>query len=328
MSSCGARHSCADGRTGECTQVQGHLARHMCSACLSFFTSEPPAASRTAAMAPAGGTRAASVPPQAPEGAHPLQAVFSQMQQAAQARNPARGAHGAAGDPFVGAWRAAIPTPYGDMSLQLILQPNDRFSQMTKLAGYMAWDEGNIEVTGNFIHFVVTDHEPKKQNGQDITWLKSWGTYYTMVGRDSIEFEDRLAGQRWVAHRADDALQQPMVAASVRGAPGQLLPFGRWTAAIPTFSGLFLYTVGLGDDKSFSQFAMNDLAMSNDLGRYDLFADEGRIHVTVATHEPQQVNGVPIDWPKTFDLYYKVMNINTMELEDRVGKHRWTVNRA
>jgi hypothetical protein len=299
----------------------------MCSACLSFFTSDAPVARRDEAPAPAVAQGAGGAA-QPPAGSHPLQAIFSQMQQAAHAVTPARGAFGAAGDDFVGVWRATIPTPYGDMFLQMILQPNNHFSQMSRLAGNMAFDEGTLEVTGNFIHFVVTDHEPKKQNGQDLTWLKSWGYYYTMVDRNTMELEDRLANQRTIVHRAADGARQPNTAFAAGDGQGPLLPYGRWAAAIPTFNGLFLYTVGLGDDKSFSQFAMNDLAMSNDLGRYDLIAEEGRIHVTVANHDPQQVNGVPIDWPKTFDLFYRMVNVNTMELEDRVGKHRWTVARA
>jgi hypothetical protein len=171
----------------------------MCGTCLSFFVAEP-AAYRPEAPEQRGATREAGAAQPAATN-HPLQAVFVQMRRAAQAKQPARRTFGAAGDAFVGVWRATIPTPYGDLSLELILQPNDRFSQMSKLAGYMAYDEGHIEVTGNFIHFVVTDHEPKKQNGYDITWLESWGYYYTIVDQNRMEFEDRLAGQRWIVHR-------------------------------------------------------------------------------------------------------------------------------
>jgi hypothetical protein len=37
LPSCKARHECADGGEGECSQPDGHRGRHLCKSCMDFF---------------------------------------------------------------------------------------------------------------------------------------------------------------------------------------------------------------------------------------------------------------------------------------------------
>lgn len=188
MGDCGARHGCADGRTGACGQGRGHPGRHLCGECLTFF------ASGTVGV-PASGARMAA-------GSHASALLFQQMEEAARAPRMPPG--GPADGPFqlFGVWRAGIPTPYGDLHLELILQPDSRFSQISTMNGLMAYDVGNVELVENFIHFVVTDHEPKEYNGTRIRWLESFGYYYTVVDAHTMELEDRVQQARWIMRRA------------------------------------------------------------------------------------------------------------------------------
>jgi hypothetical protein len=194
MSDCGATHRCGDGRTGHCAQVQGHVTRHMCGACLAFFEEDkrvrPPAGAQTTDPAPA------------PPGAHPLLPVFRQLQEAANAPQVARGEMRAEDKTIYGLWRAAVNTPWGVLNTELLLKPDRKFSQLATMNGLLTYDEGDIEVSGVFIHFTVTDHQPKKYNGQDMKWLESFGYFYKVIDHDTMEFEDRIAKERWTVHRA------------------------------------------------------------------------------------------------------------------------------
>lgn len=67
LSRCNTRHQCANGREGECNQIQGHMGKHICRSCLSFFTGaeagisgQPPTGSgvRHALDLPGGGAGA------------------------------------------------------------------------------------------------------------------------------------------------------------------------------------------------------------------------------------------------------------------------------
>ncbi len=184
MSDCGAKHQCANGRTGECSQEQGHLTRHICSECFALFTNETAVDVKARPLQTASGT-------------HPSVQSFLQMQDAM--RSPK--ADGEA--QLFGIWETTIATPYGKLAVELILKPDKHFSQLSTMNGLMAYDVGTIQVEKEkFIHFTVTDHEPKKYNGVDIHWLKSWGYYYNVVDKDTMEFEDQIAKQRWTVKRA------------------------------------------------------------------------------------------------------------------------------
>jgi hypothetical protein len=187
MSDCGAKHQCANGRIGECNQAPGHLTRHLCGECLSFFRVETPVVVKAAS------------------GVHPLAYSLLQMQNAAASPRAVGDAFSADGTALLfGVWKTTASTIYGQLTVELILKPDKHFSQLSTMNGLMAFDEGTIEIVEkeNFIHFVVTDHEPKQYNGVEITWLKSWGYFYKVLDKDRMEFEDRIVKERWTVHRA------------------------------------------------------------------------------------------------------------------------------
>jgi hypothetical protein len=187
MSDCGVKHQCADGRTGECNQTPGHLTRHLCGECLSFFTAETTA-----------GVKAAP-------SIHPLAHSLLQMQNAASSPRAGKADWRADGEAqLFGVWKTTASTIYGQLTVELILKPDKHFSQLSKMNGLMAYDEGTIEIVEkeHFIHFEVTDHEPKQHNGVEIKWLKSWGCFYKVLDKDTMEFEDRVVKERWIVHRA------------------------------------------------------------------------------------------------------------------------------
>jgi hypothetical protein len=171
------------------------VTRHLCGACLAFFELDEKA--RPAAETPATDRSA-----QRPLGAHPLLPTFRQLQEAANAPRIARDGMRAEDKTIYGIWRVAVDTPYGVLNTELILKPDRRFSQLATMNGLLTYDEGDIEVSAKFIHFTVTDHQPKKYNGQDMKWLESFGYYYTVINHDTMEFEDRIAKERWTVHRA------------------------------------------------------------------------------------------------------------------------------
>jgi|WetSurMetagenome_2_1015567.scaffolds.fasta_scaffold96961_2 hypothetical protein len=187
MSGCGAEHRCGDGRSGACTQVRGHVTRHLCGACLAFFDEEQ---REPAAAAPAS------------PGSHPLLRVFTQLFDAARAPRAVRGERDAARDGIYGIWRVSVNTPYGLLSTELLLKRDKKFSQLATMNGLLTYDEGDIKVTDTFIHFTVTDHQPKKYNDEDVKWLESFGYFYRVIDHDTMEFEDRVAREKWIVRRA------------------------------------------------------------------------------------------------------------------------------
>lgn len=194
MRYCDVKHICADGRQGECRQPQDHPGKHLCSQCLSFFTGESAGRSEPVRHAPLG-----------------MQALFMAAQQfGASAEGGARGRDGigptqpAPGGQFqiFGVWRSAVHTVYGPMYTELVLQPDKKFSQTAVLNQLRTWDTGTVELGDGYIHFRVQDHEPKVYNGQQMSWVKSFTYFYTVVDANTIACEDRIVNTRWTMHRA------------------------------------------------------------------------------------------------------------------------------
>lgn len=188
MKDCGAKHRCADGRTGECRQVQGHLTRHLCRKCLAFFTAE-------SSGSPESGVTAV-------QGTHPLLQSFLQMEEAAKSSRAVQGPRIDDGQfRIFGVWKATTTFPYGTLYTELILKPNKDFSQIAVLNGMMAYDVGTIQLGEGFIHFVVRDHEPKEYHGVRIKWLESWTYLFRVQDANTVTFEDRIAHAIWTVHR-------------------------------------------------------------------------------------------------------------------------------
>ena len=194
MKYCEARHACADGRQGECRQLQGHPGKHLCSQCLTFFTGESADRSEPMRHAPAG-----------------VQALFMAAQQSVgHAGDRAMPGGGIGQTPpalagqfqIFGIWKSAVNTIYGTMYTELVLQPNKKFSQTAVLNNLMTWDIGTVELGDGYVHFLVQDHEPKVYNGKQMSWAKSFTYFYTVVDENTIACEDRVVNTRWTMHRA------------------------------------------------------------------------------------------------------------------------------
>jgi hypothetical protein len=163
------------------------MTRHLCSACLSFFTAEPAASIKAVPIT------------------HPLAHSLLQMQNAANSPGCANACCYAEGEAQIfGIWKTTASTIYGQLTVELLMKPDKHFSQLSKMNDLMAFDEGTIKIVEkeHFIHFEVTDHEPKQHNGVEIKWLKSWGYFYQVIDKDTMEFEDRIVNERWKVHRS------------------------------------------------------------------------------------------------------------------------------
>ncbi len=94
-----------------------------------------------------------------------------------------------------GTWSYQLPlAPYGVVNYQLFMDSPTHFACQSTLNGFINYDMGTLQHQGNFLHFVVKEHEPKVRNGKKEHWITSWGYYYTVVDANKMIFEDRLAG--------------------------------------------------------------------------------------------------------------------------------------
>jgi hypothetical protein len=109
--------------------------------------------------------------------------------------------HDATAQSVVGTWRSQIQTPYGILYGETILMPNGRFSKTARLNDMSTLDLGTYQVGSGYIHFTITDHEPKVYRGKVMTWVKSETTFFQFVGQNRMICNDRITGTRWEAVR-------------------------------------------------------------------------------------------------------------------------------
>jgi hypothetical protein len=83
----------------------------------------------------------------------------------------------------------------------LILEHTRTFSQQVVLNDLMTYDTGTYQVGDGFIHFAVTNHEPKVYKGKQMTWVNSFTYFYTPVDANSMILEDHIMGTRWTVYR-------------------------------------------------------------------------------------------------------------------------------
>ncbi|ABK19651.1 hypothetical protein [Syntrophobacter fumaroxidans] len=102
---------------------------------------------------------------------------------------------------LVGVWRAQVPTPWGPATGETALMPDGRFTKTFRAGQVFTWDTGVYTVGSGYIHFDITDHEPKWYNGVRMHWVKSETVFFQMVGPDQMLCEDRITGSRWQAYR-------------------------------------------------------------------------------------------------------------------------------
>jgi hypothetical protein len=102
---------------------------------------------------------------------------------------------------LTGMWESQTQTEYGVVSSQLILEPTGTFSQQVFLGDLMTYDVGTYVVGDGFVHFYVTDHEPKEYLGKRMSWVNSFTYFYTPIDANTMQLEDHIMGTQWTMYR-------------------------------------------------------------------------------------------------------------------------------
>ena len=89
----------------------------------------------------------------------------------------------------VGIWGSSVDTGNGIVNTQLILEFTGTFSQVVTWGDLMTYDVGFYEEGDGFIHFSVTDHEPKEYLGQEMTWVNSFTYFITPMDQNTMVVE-------------------------------------------------------------------------------------------------------------------------------------------
>ncbi|MBM4285649.1 MAG: hypothetical protein FJ128_10440 [Deltaproteobacteria bacterium] len=103
---------------------------------------------------------------------------------------------------LVGIWRSYLNTAWGLAYQEVIFMANGTFTKSARVGTWMARDVGTYTVGENYVHFNITDHEPKYYLGKPLQWVKSETWFFQFEGADRVVFFDRITNQRWVAHRS------------------------------------------------------------------------------------------------------------------------------
>jgi hypothetical protein len=102
---------------------------------------------------------------------------------------------------LTGIWYSQTSTAYGTLSTQLILEPTGAFSQQSTLGDLLTYDVGTYVVGEGFIHFTVTDHQPKVYRNQPMQWVTSFTYFITPADQNTMQVEDRVVGTHWTMYR-------------------------------------------------------------------------------------------------------------------------------
>jgi hypothetical protein len=102
---------------------------------------------------------------------------------------------------FTGIWQSQEPTPYGTVYSQVILAPDETYSMQTWWLDLLSYEVGVYTLGDGFIHFTVTDYEPKWYKGHWMSRPTSWTAWYTIQDQDTMIWEDRTINTRWTVRR-------------------------------------------------------------------------------------------------------------------------------
>ncbi|MBI5876219.1 MAG: hypothetical protein HZB53_01095 [Chloroflexi bacterium] len=102
---------------------------------------------------------------------------------------------------LTGIWYSRTATAYGTLSTQLLLEPTGTFSQQSTLGDLLTYDVGTYVVGEGYIHFTVTDHQPKVYRNQPMQWVTSFTYFITPVDQNTMQVEDRIVNTHWVMYR-------------------------------------------------------------------------------------------------------------------------------
>ena len=79
--------------------------------------------------------------------------------------------------------------------------PNGSFSKTFRCGGLVTWDVGSYTVGEGYIHFEISDHEPKVYNGKRMQWVKSETVFFRLADPNRMICHDRITGNSWEAMR-------------------------------------------------------------------------------------------------------------------------------
>lgn len=102
---------------------------------------------------------------------------------------------------LVGIWDAEIPTEYGTMYAEMILEPNNHYSYQVRWNDLMSYEVGSYQVGSGFIHFAVEDYQPKTYKGQELSHPLSWTVWYTVLDANTMRWNDRIMNTSWQVTR-------------------------------------------------------------------------------------------------------------------------------
>jgi len=111
------------------------------------------------------------------------------------------GGHEAVAQDLIGTWASQVTTPLCVGTAETILMPNGSFSKTFRCGQLVTWDTGMYTVGEGYIHFNITDHEPKKYNGKHMQWVKSETVFFRFIGPNRMMCHDRITGGSWEAVR-------------------------------------------------------------------------------------------------------------------------------
>lgn len=100
---------------------------------------------------------------------------------------------------------------------------------------------------------------------------------------------------------------------------------GIWTTQVETNQGKATTELIFRRDKSFRQKVFCNGQVTIDAGTYE--AGAGYLHFFVDDHEPKVNQGRPASWARSWIYFYSVADENTMILENRNTRTKWTYYR-
>ena len=102
---------------------------------------------------------------------------------------------------IVGIWASQQQTAYGTIYTQVILERTGTYSMQAWWSDLLTYETGTYQVGDGFIHFMLTNYEPKIYKGRWMSRPMTWTAWYTIVDQNTMEWEDRIVKSRWTVYR-------------------------------------------------------------------------------------------------------------------------------
>lgn len=107
--------------------------------------------------------------------------------------------------------------------------------------------------------------------------------------------------------------------------PGRFQFAGVWTSKMEGERGTKSMELVFQPPNRFSQKSIVNKETTHDVGTYQ--AGAGYLHFFIEDHEPKVSNGRQVSWPRNWTYFFTVLDENTMVLENRISRSKWTLRR-